>query len=76
MSAVIAMTIPGNAVKFASRNPLPPNSGTGVLPKMRPMHPMKAGAKRTAKMTVIGSRSTRIAVTRQSWMKVRMAHAS
>ena len=76
MSAVIAMTMPGKAVKFASRNPLPPNSGAGLLPKMRPMHAMKAGAKRTAKMTVTGSRRARIAVTRHSWAKVRMAHAS
>ena len=66
MSAVIAMTIPGKAVKFASRNPFPPNSGAGVLPKMRPMHPMKAGAKMRAKMMVTGSRSARIAVTRHS----------
>lgn len=66
MSALIAMTIPGKAVKFASRNPFPPNSGTGLLPKMRPMHPMKAGANRSAKMTVTGSRSAHIAVTRHS----------
>ena len=51
---------------MASRNPFPPNSGTGLLPKMRPMHPMKAGANRSAKMTVTGSRSARIAVTRHS----------
>ena len=62
----MAMTIPGNAVKFASRNPCPPNSGAGLLPKMSPMTRTNTGAKAIEKMTAAGSRRVRIAVTLHS----------
>lgn len=57
---------PGESGEVCLEESFSPNSGTGLLPKMRPMHPMKAGANRSAKMTVTGSRSARIAVTRHS----------
>jgi len=66
MAEVMAMTMPGKAVKLASRKPLPPNCGVGSLPKMRPMTMMNTGAKAREKTTVTGSRRVRRAVTRHS----------
>ena len=65
-TAEMAMTMPGKAVKFVSKNPFPPNSGVGSLPKMRPMTRTNTGAKAIEKMTAAGSRRVRIAVTLHS----------